>query len=540
MVLLAPDGTGRELTGDSAALAREVLAVLQSPRTGADVVAHLEALTGAPLPRPAVVGELLALLRHSGAVVPAGAAAPSARPRRPPGRARVVLGLTGAVATMHAPGMVQRLQARGFTVRVAATESALHFVSTEALEALTHHPVVGLMWPEPPEPLEAGAPEPAPSVRVPHIELAQWADAVLVSPASATTIARLATGDHGSVVAAVALATRAPVVVVPSMNPAMLESPAVARNVAQLATDGMHVVHPALGLEVADRPEARTPLPGAAPPAAVVVEILEAILRSHGPRPAVVPTDAAGWDALYRERAPAELGWHTDAVDDDLAAAVDRLAPDRASVLEVGAGLGTVAAELARRGHRVVATDISAVALEAARTRFADAPVVWVQDDVTDSRIRGTFDLVVDRACLHLLDGPGARRWAEAIPPPARPRGNPAGQGPGRGRGRDPLGDRLDRRGPARPARPRLRPARFDPDHPARAGRGPGRGPARAAPRRLTPRLKPARGSAAIEPRGRPAPPRAAPARRTRSPPARPRCCSGPGGSRCPRPQTPG
>src|SRR5690606_15613764 len=109
---------------------------------------------------------------------------------------RVVLGVTGAVAAMHTPALVQRLQARGFEVRVAATETALRFVRAEALEALTHRPVVHAIWP-------------VDQVHVvPHIELAQWADAVVVCPASATTIARLATGDHSSVVAAIALATR--------------------------------------------------------------------------------------------------------------------------------------------------------------------------------------------------------------------------------------------------------------------------------------------------------------------------------------------
>ena len=115
-------------------------------------------------------------------------------PTRGPGP-RVVLGLTGAVASMHAPAQIQRLQQHGCEVRVAATEEALKFVHAEAIAALTHRPVVRGLWPSDGQHV------------VPHIELAQWADAVIVSPASATTIARIATGDHSSIVAAVALAT---------------------------------------------------------------------------------------------------------------------------------------------------------------------------------------------------------------------------------------------------------------------------------------------------------------------------------------------
>lgn len=194
---------------------------------------------------------------HETQAVKSAATGGPGRPRRTAPGPRVVLGLTGAVASMHAPALVLRMQQRGFRVRVAATAGALRFVQAGALEALAHEPVVAGIWP---------ADE---RLRVPHIELAEWADAVVVCPASATTISRLATGDHDSIVSAVALSTRAPVLVVPSMNALMLTSPAVQRNLAQLVTDGLHVAAPAAGIEVADHPEARMPAIGAAPPPSV-------------------------------------------------------------------------------------------------------------------------------------------------------------------------------------------------------------------------------------------------------------------------------
>ena len=400
LVLVAPTGDGRELHGDTAQLARAVLELLVVPHTGRELLVRLEALSGGPIDDPAVIGELLALLRGAGAIEAAGAPARALR-RMTPGP-RVVLGITGAVATMHAPALVQALQARGFRVRVAATEGALRFVRAEALEALVHEPVVAAIWPA------AGD-----RLHVPHIELAQWADAVVVCPASATTIGRLATGDHGSIVSAVALSTRAPVLVVPSMNEAMLGSPAVRRNLATLAGDGMHVVGPASGIEVADRPEARVPNLGAAPPPSIVVQLLEAMLRRRGPARRV--PEAEDWDAMYRDHVPEALPWHAEAPDQDLLDAVTRVAPPPSSVLELGTGLGTLAVALARRGHRVIATDVSASALDRAHARAPESGVVWIRDDSTASTLRARFDVIVDRGCLHGLSDAQSRAYAATV-----------------------------------------------------------------------------------------------------------------------------
>jgi SAM-dependent methyltransferase/3-polyprenyl-4-hydroxybenzoate decarboxylase len=385
-----------ELSGASAELARAVLAFMLEPRSRAEIVAHVETLTGGALPDTSVVDDLLALFERTKVLV----AASVEPPRRPNhARTRLLLGLCGAVASSLAPSLVSLLQQRGFELRVVATESALRFVHAEVLGALVHHPVRSSMWPD------------DPTLPVPHINLAQWADVVLIWPATATTISRLATGDYSTLVSAVALSTRAPVVVVPSMNVEMYGQPAVQRNLAQLVADGMHVVHPGTGSELAQTPDARTPTLGPAPPHTVVAAVVETVVRlarargvddrpGSSSRP---PRNADEWDELFRTRKDHELAWHRETLDDDLAALLEREAAPGRSLLDIGTGLGVAAVAAARLGYRVVATDISEVALSRARDRAGSATVVWLHDDITNSRLHGEFAMLIDRGCLHLL-----------------------------------------------------------------------------------------------------------------------------------------
>jgi 2-polyprenyl-3-methyl-5-hydroxy-6-metoxy-1,4-benzoquinol methylase len=108
-------------------------------------------------------------------------------------------------------------------------------------------------------------------------------------------------------------------------------------------------------------------------------------------------------------------------VDDDVATVLDRHAAPPARFLDVGTGPGTVAIEAARRGFSVVATDVSERALEIAARRAGPLPIAWVADDVTETRLRGTFDVVHDRGCLHVLDPaerPGYARSVERLTAP--------------------------------------------------------------------------------------------------------------------------
>jgi SAM-dependent methyltransferase len=398
MLVLEPGGKTHVLEGPSAGLARALLAFLLAPRSRDEVIAHVAELTGAPVEDATVIDQLLALLTGAQAVT---TAAPKTR-ARPLAGTRIVVGLTGAIAVTHAPALITQLQARGAEIRAAATVSAQRFVSVEALEALLHARVhVDLHDGTPDEP-------------VPHIALARWADLVLLWPAAASTLSRLVAGDFGSIVSAVALSASCPVMVVPSMNAGMYAGPAVQRNVAQLRSDGMHVVQPAFGVEVADAPDERAPILGPAPPPSVVAQLVEAVMAVERRRRPFRPHTPAQWEALYQRCAPDDLPWHREEADADLLAAVASHADGEIlDVLEVGTGMGQVARALAAEGHRVVATDVSATALDAARAHPSN--VVWLEDDVTDSHLRADFDVVLDRGCLHVLPPARADEWAAAV-----------------------------------------------------------------------------------------------------------------------------
>lgn len=400
-VVVGADGAAHELAGPSAQLTRAVLAFALAPRTRAEIIAHIEALSGGPLADTAVVDELLGLLRGLEILVPA------TPPRRRPGgkRPRLLLGISGAIASALTPGLVALLQQRGFEVRIVATEPALRFVQAAALEALVHHPVRSSLWER-----DAALP-------VPHINLAAWADVVLIAPASATTIARLAAGDCSTLVSAAALSTRAPVLVAPSMNLDMSDKPALQRNLAQLVADGIHVIHAGTGRELAQAPDERVATLGPMPPHAAIIDLVEAALRIAVARRrrAGPPRDDEAWDELYRTHADDELAWQRDSLDDDMLAILDSEAPAGASVLDLGTGLGVGAMAAAQRGCRVVATDVSEAALARAQARAGDAAIIWLRDDIAESRLRGRFDLILDRGCLHLLADDRRAGYAAAL-----------------------------------------------------------------------------------------------------------------------------
>jgi 3-polyprenyl-4-hydroxybenzoate decarboxylase len=408
--LLGADGVQRRFSGDSAELVRAVLGFVAARRSPAELLAHLAELTGAPVAAGGVVDEALALLEAAGAVqraplegAGARATSTSARPRL-----RVVVGVTGAIAAAFTPALCELLLARGCDVRVATTRNALRFMAPLALAALTHAPVVSSLWPR------------DPAAPVPHLDLARWADVMVVYPASATSIARLAAGSCGTVVTASAISTRAPVLVVPSMNEAMYAAPAVQRNLEQLREDGFFLAHPSCGIEVADAPAARLPMLGSAPPVGAVVDLVLAIAEQHAAPRAEPPS----WDATYRARHADELPWATDALDADLAALLDRLDRGAGRLLDLGTGLGTAAMAGADRGFAVVATDISPRALELAQARAGDRPILWVLDDVLDTRLRGAFDVVVDRGLFHVLPRDRQADYVAAVRGLVRPGGH--------------------------------------------------------------------------------------------------------------------
>ena len=147
----------------------------------------------------------------------------------------VLLGVTGGIAAYKSAGLVRRLREQGAEVRVVMTQGAQAFITPLTLQALSGRPVHT-------ELLDSDA-----EAAMGHIELARWADVVLVAPATADFLARLVHGRADDLLAAICLATAAPLAVAPAMNRMMWENPATQDNMATLARRGVHCLGPAQG-----------------------------------------------------------------------------------------------------------------------------------------------------------------------------------------------------------------------------------------------------------------------------------------------------
>ncbi len=148
---------------------------------------------------------------------------------------KLVLGVTGSIACYKAAELARYFMRRGYVVRVVMTDSATKFITPLTFQALTGNPVASSFWSED-QPGSIG-----------HIELADWADVVLVAPATADCLAKLAYGFAESSLLAVALATKSPLVVAPAMNVNMWENPATQDNLELLRSRGVTVVAPESG-----------------------------------------------------------------------------------------------------------------------------------------------------------------------------------------------------------------------------------------------------------------------------------------------------
>ncbi|EKU60733.1 bifunctional phosphopantothenoylcysteine decarboxylase/phosphopantothenate--cysteine ligase CoaBC [Acinetobacter courvalinii] len=147
----------------------------------------------------------------------------------------IILAVTGGIAAYKSAILVRRLKDFGFDVRVVMTHGAQAFITPLTFQALSGNPVhTELLDPE----AEAG---------MGHIELARWADLVLVAPASCDSIAKFANGLADDLLSTLYLATKAPVWVAPAMNQQMWAAKATQRNLQTLVEDGVHVIMPDAG-----------------------------------------------------------------------------------------------------------------------------------------------------------------------------------------------------------------------------------------------------------------------------------------------------
>ncbi len=148
---------------------------------------------------------------------------------------RVLLGVTGGIAAYKACELASLLTKQGREVRVVMTRAAQEFVKPLTFAALTGNPVAGDMF------------DPAQEAAISHIDLARWAQVVVVAPATADFLARASLGLANDLLTTVLLATTAPLLLAPAMNPQMYAHPTVAEHLERLKARGARVVGPASG-----------------------------------------------------------------------------------------------------------------------------------------------------------------------------------------------------------------------------------------------------------------------------------------------------
>jgi len=195
---------------------------------------------------------------------------------------RILLGVTGGIAAYKSADAVRRLRDAGAEVRVIMTSSATEFITPLTLQAVSGHPVYRHL-------LDTDA-----EAGMGHIELARWADAVLVAPASANFLARLAQGRADDLLSAVCLATEAPVAVAPAMNRQMWSNAATQANVAAIGKNGVKIFGPAEGSQACGEVGPGRMLE----PAELVTRLSELFATGELDGLAVIVTAGPTWEAI--------------------------------------------------------------------------------------------------------------------------------------------------------------------------------------------------------------------------------------------------
>jgi len=149
---------------------------------------------------------------------------------------RIILGITGGIAAYKAAELLRLLMKQGMEVQVAMTEAACHFITPTTMQALSGKPVLATQWDS------AGN-------GMAHINLSRSADAIVIAPATADFIAKLAHGLADDLLSSLCLARNCPLLVAPAMNREMWQNAATQRNIAQLLADGVRVLGPDCGVQ---------------------------------------------------------------------------------------------------------------------------------------------------------------------------------------------------------------------------------------------------------------------------------------------------
>src|SRR5436305_4143429 len=224
-----------------------------------------------------ILGELIQG-RPESTAAPSQAVLPSADPRSPTVRRadataqpRVTLIIGGGIAAYKALDLIRRLKERHIRVRCVLTKAAQQFVTPLAASALSHERAWTDLF-DPQSEFDAG-----------HIRLARDCDLIVVAPATADLMAKVAQGHADDLASAILLAADRPILLAPAMNPLMWNNPATRRNVAQLTRDGVAMIGPNTG-EMAEAGEAGV---GRMAEPLEIAAAAEQFLRSPQPRPLI-------------------------------------------------------------------------------------------------------------------------------------------------------------------------------------------------------------------------------------------------------------
>ncbi len=148
---------------------------------------------------------------------------------------RIIVGVSGGIAAYKTPMLVRRLREAGAEVQAVMTANARQFVTATTLQAVSGRPVRDSLW------------DAAAEAAMGHIELARWADLIVIAPTTADTLSRLAAGRADDLLSTLRLASRAPVLLAPAMNNVMWDHPATRRNLRRLTEDGCTILGPDSG-----------------------------------------------------------------------------------------------------------------------------------------------------------------------------------------------------------------------------------------------------------------------------------------------------
>ena len=199
------------------------------------------------------------------------------------GTRRIVVGVSGSISAYKATFIIRQLRAAGHEVKVVASAAALKFIGESTLAALSGAPVASQLF------SDAGAVE--------HVAIAEWAQLLLIAPASADLIAKLAVGRADDMLTTTALTTTAPIVISPAMHTQMWQHPATVANVEILRSRGVKVIEPASG-----RLTGKDSGPGRLPePEQIVAQALECLRQSEHSKAASNSGGAQVVDAVQNQ-----------------------------------------------------------------------------------------------------------------------------------------------------------------------------------------------------------------------------------------------